>query len=513
METLSRLIDHRAPISPATPCGQVATLFDAEPALPALAVVEGAAPVGLVYRDVLKGMMRVAGETLATQPIANVMDPEPRIVAADLDANAFVMALAESPTPIHRSAYVAVDGAGRYLGVGGLSSLLESHGRRQREARDAMALVERMAVDVGAHLNGVMAITERLEHQRLTPDASAFVRAIGDTSRDMGETLSRAVDLHRSAQGQLTFKLAPMRLRDLADAIEARWAPRAQEGGSMLLVSYDGDPECGVEADGDRLLQVFDILIENALACGRGLIEARLTARAEGAKIRLDGQVRDNTEGHLEERLARVRDPLSAVSLRDHSELAHCVGVALAHRIMRAMGGPLAAEPNRGAGLTVGFSLSVAPAAAVEAQEAEPAVAGRAAHILIVDDNATNRMVAEALCDMFECTSEQAVDGVEAIEMARGGRFDLILMDIKMPRMDGIAATRAIREMSGRPARTPIVALTANADPADVQTYIAAGMQDVVEKPIKPERLAVVLSALLSDEDDQDAESGHEAAA
>ena len=122
-------------------------------------------------------------------------------------------------------------------------------------------------------------------------------------------------------------------------------------------------------------------------------------------------------------------------------------------------------------------------------------------------------MVAEALCDMFECTSEQAVDGVEAIEMARGGRFDLILMDIKMPRMDGIAATRAIREMSGRPARTPIVALTANADPADVQTYIAAGMQDVVEKPIKPERLAVVLSALLSDEDDQDAESGHEAAA
>ena len=130
-------------------------------------------------------------------------------------------------------------------------------------------------------------------------------------------------------------------------------------------------------------------------------------------------------------------------------------------------------------------------------------MSGRAAHILIVDDNATNRMVAEALCDMFECTSEQAVDGVEAVDMAKSGRYDLILMDIKMPRMDGIAATRAIREMNGRAGAVPIVALTANADPADVQSYIVAGMQDVVEKPIKPERLAVVLSALLGGEDDE----------
>jgi CheY-like chemotaxis protein len=175
---------------------------------------------------------------------------------------------------------------------------------------------------------------------------------------------------------------------------------------------------------------------------------------------------------------------------------------------MRAMGGPLVAEANRGAGLTVGFGLTAAPAQIIAAQDAEPAVAGRAAHILIVDDNATNRMVAEALCDMFECTSEQAVDGVEAVEMARTGRYDLVLMDIKMPRMDGIAATRAIREMTGRPGAVPIVALTANADPADVQTYLAAGMQDVVEKPIKPERLATVLNALLGGEDE-----GAEAAA
>ena len=485
-------------------------MFDADPTLAALAVVEGGAPVGLVYRDVLLGMMRVAGGQLTDKPISEVMDAAPRVVAAQSDVGAFVNTLANSPTPVFRTAYVAVDAQGRYAGVGGLASLLASHRRRQGEARDAMAMVERMAVDIGAHLDGVLAITERLEQQRLTPDAAAFVRAIGDTSRDMSATVSRAIDLHRSARGQLTFSPAPTRLRDFADAVEARWAARAHEGGSTLLVSYDGDPECGVEADGERLLQVFDILIENALAAGRGMIEARLTARAEGDQVRLEGQVRDNTEGRVDERLERVHEPLTAANQQDQSELALAVGMALARRVLRDMGGPLHAEANRGAGLTVGFSLLLTPASPqVETPEAEPAVAGRAAHILIVDDNATNRMVAEALCDMFECTSEQAVDGVEAVYLANHGRYDLILMDIKMPRMDGIAATRAIREMNGRAGAVPVVALTANADPADVQSYIVAGMQDVVEKPIKPERLAVVLSALLGGEDDE----GEEAAA
>ena len=121
-----------------------------------------------------------------------------------------------------------------------------------------------------------------------------------------------------------------------------------------------------------------------------------------------------------------------------------------------------------------------------------------AAHVLIVDDNATNRMVAEALCEMFDCTSEQAVDGVEALEAVQARSFDLILMDIKMPRMDGVAATRAIRALEGPASRTPIIALTANADPEDVRAYIEAGMNDVVEKPIKAERMLEALEAALS---------------
>jgi CheY-like chemotaxis protein len=506
MDTLARLIDRRAPIDPATPCAEVGAMFHANADAAAIAVAVDGKPLGLVYRDVFLGQMAVAPD-LASRPVADLMDIEPRKVFAGIRAAEFVERIAQSAIPVFRSAYVAVDEAGDYVGVGGLNSLLTSHRRRQREADDAMALVERMAHDIGHHLEGVLAFTERLEQSRLTPDASAYVRAIGDTSRDMSQVLGRAMDLRRAATGGLTLSPAPALLRDLSDAVEARWAPRAAEGGSTLLFSYDGDPEAAALIDADRVLQVFDALIESALAHGRGVIEASLKARAVGGGgLRLEGRVRDNAAGSAEVRLARVFDPLGMASIEDRNELALGVAMALAHGLTRTMGGPLRAEANMGAGLTLQFSLTVPEATLAAPTAEEPMLDTRSAHILIVDDNATNRMVAEALCEMFDCTSEQVADGVEAVEAARSGRFDLILMDIKMPRMDGVTATRAIRELPGRAGQAPIVALTANADPNDVATYIAAGMQDVVEKPIKPERLAVVLSALLAG-DDEDAEA------
>ena len=114
-----------------------------------------------------------------------------------------------------------------------------------------------------------------------------------------------------------------------------------------------------------------------------------------------------------------------------------------------------------------------------------------------MDDNATNRVVAQALCEMFGCTSETAEDGVEAVECVKERRFDLVLMDIKMPRMDGVQATEAIRALPGPERSIPIVALTANADPEDAKRYLAIGMAAVVEKPIKPERLRMAMNAAL----------------
>ena len=160
---------------------------------------------------------------------------------------------------------------------------------------------------------------------------------------------------------------------------------------------------------------------------------------------------------------------------------------------MESLSGDLRVEPNQGGGDTLIFDLLARRASS----DSEPAVNASqhetAAHILVVDDNATNRMVAETLCGMFDCTTEAVENGAEAVETARSGRFDLILMDIKMPQMDGVEATRQIRAFSGKAGRVPIIALTANADADDAKGYLAAGMNGVVEKPMKPEHLLKAL--------------------
>ena len=120
-------------------------------------------------------------------------------------------------------------------------------------------------------------------------------------------------------------------------------------------------------------------------------------------------------------------------------------------------------------------------------------------HVLVVDDNATNRFVAGKVLELFGCTFDAAENGLEAVQRVQAGPFDLVLMDIKMPVMDGVEATRAIRALPGPVSRIPILALTANADPRDEIEYIAAGMDGVSQKPIEPDALLNAIRTVFSD--------------
>lgn len=108
----------------------------------------------------------------------------------------------------------------------------------------------------------------------------------------------------------------------------------------------------------------------------------------------------------------------------------------------------------------------------------------RPAHILVVDDNEINQRVARCCVELLGFTCEVVAGGQQAVEAVRDGRFDLVLMDIRMPLMDGVSATRAIRALPQDPAQIPIIAVTANASPGECAAYLAAGMCGVVEKPI-----------------------------
>ncbi len=494
MDTLSSLIERRAPVSPQTGCADVAARFLAEPDALVLAVTEGCTPVGLIARDVA---LALAADL---RTVREVMNAHPVIVAADMTAGALRdLALATRPETLARG-FIAVED-GQYLGVGHPLMLFTARRSRPRTRRNSDAeLISRMSHEVLQRLDGVSDFTTRLLRQPLAPDAEACVRAIAATGEDLTGLMRRAVDLHDAEQGTLVFNPHPCRLQDVMDTLDQRWKARAASTGLTLLTAYDGDPDHAAQLDEVRLLQVFDALVFRALAeTRRGAVEVSLKARLTPEGLLMEGRVRDAGSELSAEALAHIFAPLGQAS-DDHPEgLTAGLGMALASRIVSAAGGMIRAEPNPGAGVTVTFEFIAAPVSmdVPAGVSGNGAPSARAAHVLIVDDNATNRMVAEALCEMFECTSEQAVDGLEALEAVQARSFDLILMDIKMPRMDGVAATRAIRALPGPVAHTPIIALTANADPEDVRSYIEAGMNDVVEKPIKAERMLQALQSAL----------------
>ncbi|MBL8773136.1 MAG: response regulator [Phenylobacterium sp.] len=353
---------------------------------------------------------------------------------------------------------------------------------------------DRVTADIRQQMDGVIALTEQLARQRLTADGEACLASVAEAAAGVSRMLDAARDLRRTTSRDVQLDLEPIRLREVMDEIHDRWQPRAAAAGVTLLVSYDGEPETAAMADRKRLLQIFDGFIGEAVgAQARGAVEASLQARSGPDGVTLLGRVRGPRDGGWDEQdvEARIR------SIEGRLGLEAAIGAMLSRRLLAGMEGQLRREANAGASDTAAFEIRLAPV--VEAAGEAPAEdAGRPAHILVVDDNATNRMVAQSLVEMFDCTSEAAEDGEEAVEAARSGRFDLILMDIKMPRMDGVAATRAIRALPGPVAQTPIIALTANADPEDAESYLAAGMNGVVEKPMKPEHLLQALQDALA---------------
>jgi CheY-like chemotaxis protein len=353
-------------------------------------------------------------------------------------------------------------------------------------AQERRRFLDMISREICTPLNGVVAVAGLLARQPLSADSQAYVRTILDSSRTLLRRLEDSMDLVMGEAGALEIQVEEAHLRSVMDEIQADW--QARRAGAPLMISYDGDPDLAALVDTRRLKQLFNALIEEAIVVtARGAVEASLRARRDGDTVRLEGRVRDG--GPVVDAAAMAR-LFSADTPRAGSGL----GLPLCGQIVRALGGDIHAERNAGQGLSIVFVLAARPAAQA-ADERRGLETGAAAHVLVVDDNATNRIVAESLCEMFDCTSESVQDGLEAVEAASSGRFDLILMDIKMPRMDGVEATLAIRALAGPPGQVPIIALTANADPEDARAYIACGMCSVVEKPIKPDRLLEAMNA------------------
>ena len=524
MPTIEVLTERADPVPPTTSAAEIFSRFQSEPDTLVIPVVENDRPVGLIERNAF--LLKIAGPfghaLYASRPVSYVMDTEPAVVDAGVRIDAFCDILIKGGPGSLMRGFIVTRG-GRYRGIGTAVSLLQAVNAQQRAQNTELAEQSRalsdsrtqalasaraksqflaiMSHELRTPMNGVLAVAELLRRQPLNDASHAHVQTIVDSSEALLRILQDALDLSRAEAGELEMNPAPTPLRALVDDIEQMWAPRASQDAVRLMVGYEGDTELCAEIDGVRLKQVFNNLIGNALKFARnGVVEASLKAWTDKGVVRMEARVRDDGPGVDGDRVDAIFEPFVHGSGPDGAGL----GLSICRQIVDRMEGRIWAENNAGRGATFAFDVSAPLSAPVE--DAATNVSALAElelqsnpHILIVDDNATNRVVAQALCEMFGCSSETAEDGIEALEAVQARPFDLILMDIKMPRMDGVQATQAIRDLTGPERNIPIIALTANADPDDAKHYLSIGMAAVVEKPIKPERLRMAMNAALSE--------------
>ena len=525
MPTIEVLTERMDPIAPTTLANDVFLRFRDEPDTLVIPVVDDGRPMGLIERNAF--LLKIAGPfghaLYASRPVIHVMDPEPAVVEAGVQIDSFCDIMLKGGAGALMRGFI-VTRQGRYCGVGTAVSLLQAVNDAQRRqnaelAAQALALTDSrtqalasaraksqflgiMSHELRTPMNGVLAVAELLRRQPLNEASQNHVQTIVDSSETLIRILQDALDLSRAEAGELELTPVATPLRALMDDVEHLWSPRASQDGVTLMIGYEGDTELAADLDPMRLKQVFNNLIGNALKFARnGMVEARLKAWAEGDVVHMEARVRDDGPGIDADKVDAIFEPFVHGSGPDGAGL----GLSICRQIVDRMGGHIWAENNAGRGATFAFDFVAERSLdKVAAQSNVETLADlelqSSPHILIVDDNATNRVVAQALCEMFGCSSETAEDGLEALEAVTDRPFDLILMDIKMPRMDGVQATQAIRALPGPQGLIPIIALTANADPDDAKGYLAIGMAAVVEKPIKPERLRMAMNAALMDE-------------
>ncbi len=355
-----------------------------------------------------------------------------------------------------------------------------------------------MSHEIRTPLNGVLGVAGLLDRKLEQAELRPYVQTILESGQSLLRLLTDALDMSRASAGMLSLVEAPLHIDALAADVDALWRARAEEKGLHLRVICETAGHDRVIGDSMRLKQLLNNLIGNALKFTQaGEVVVRLASGRDGAEggVRLDATIDDSGPGIPSSAAATIFEPFNTGNAGREGAGAG-LGLAICRQIVERMGGTIsvASSPQGGASFHFSLPLACAEAAVLDGVPtmAEP-TPHETLHVLVVDDNATNRFVAGKLLEMYGCTFESVEDGAQAVEAVATRPFDLILMDIKMPVMDGVAATRAIRGLSGPASRLPIVALTANAEPGDEATYLAAGMDGVAQKPIQPD---VLLNAM-----------------
>lgn len=347
-------------------------------------------------------------------------------------------------------------------------------------------------------MNGVLGVLHLLKHEPLSDEGQRLLdEALGCGSM-LSALLNDIIDFSKIDAGCLKLAEEAVDPAAVMAGVVDLLRPQAEAKG-LYLRAAPASNLGWAKLDPVRLRQILFNLVGNAVKFTLiGGVEARLTTRGEGEGQRLRIEVEDTGVGIPQEAQAslfeRFRQGDGSTTRRFGGS---GLGLAITQRLATMMGGEVGFESRVGEGsiFWVEVAAPTAEAAREDAEAGAPLLRGL--RVLVVEDNATNRLIATKMLEHLGAAVETADDGQQGIEALTRTAFDLVFMDVQMPVMDGLEATRHIRGMAEPTRRVPIIAMTANAMAHQQASYITAGMNGAVAKPLSPAALVGEIAAVL----------------